>query len=106
LIALARAELVDPAVLLLDEATSNLDLATEARVTAAMQHVSRDRTTVVIAHRLQTARQADRIVVLDRGQVVETGTHEELLGRAGLYASMWAAFETVGGRAPGVPTTT
>ncbi len=67
LIALARAELVDPVVLLLDEATSNLDLATEARVAAAMQQVSAGRTTVVIAHRLQTARTADRIVVLDRG---------------------------------------
>ena len=64
LIALARAELVDPAILLLDEATSNLDLATEARVAAAMQRVAHGRTTIVIAHRLQTARQADRIVVL------------------------------------------
>ena len=74
LIALARAELVDPAVLLLDEATSNLDLATEAKVSAAMQQVSHGRTTIVIAHRLQTARLADRIVVLDSGRVVEAGT--------------------------------
>ena len=66
LIALARAELVDPQILLLDEATSNLDLATEAQVTAAMQSLARGRTTVVIAHRLQTARTADRIVVLAR----------------------------------------
>jgi ATP-binding cassette, subfamily B, bacterial len=95
LIALARAELVDPTVLLLDEATSNLDLATEARVAAAMQHLSRGRTTIVIAHRLQTARHADRIVVLDRGQVVEIGSHEELLAQAGRYASMWEAFELV-----------
>src|SRR6202023_1781670 len=65
LIALARAELVNPVVLLLDEATSNLDLATEARVATAMQQVSTGRTTVVIAHRLQTAKTADRIVVLD-----------------------------------------
>ena len=69
LIALARAELVDPAILLLDEATSNLDLATETRVAEAMQQVSRGRTTIVIAHRLQTARHADRIVVLDGGRV-------------------------------------
>ncbi|MGH9170521.1 MAG: ABC transporter ATP-binding protein [Acidimicrobiales bacterium] len=99
LIALARAELVDPAILLLDEATSNLDLVTEARVSAAMQKVSRGRTTILIAHRLQTARQAHRIVVLDHGQVVEVGSHEELLAAAGAYASMWEAFDLVGSRA-------
>jgi ATP-binding cassette subfamily B protein len=96
LIALARAELVDPAILLLDEATSNLDLANEARVVAAMQRLSADRTTVVIAHRLQTARGADRIVLLDTGRVAESGTHEELLARGGRYAAMWRAFEALG----------
>jgi ATP-binding cassette subfamily B protein len=93
LIALARAELVDPAILLLDEATSNLDLATEARVADAMQRLSHGRTTIVIAHRLQTARAADRIVVLGGGRVAETGSHDELLAREGQYASMWQAFE-------------
>jgi ATP-binding cassette, subfamily B, bacterial len=98
LIALARAELVDPAILLLDEATSNLDLAGEARVVAAMQQLSRDRTTIVIAHRLQTARGADRIVLLDGGRIAEVGSHDELLARDGRYAAMWEAFEALTGR--------
>ena len=93
LIALARAELVDPVILLLDEATSNLDLATEARVAAAMREVSRGRTTIVIAHRLQTAQAANRIVVLGGGQVLEVGSHTELLARDGRYAAMWRAFD-------------
>jgi ATP-binding cassette subfamily B protein len=93
LLALARAELVDPVVLLLDEATSNLDLVTEARVAAAMQRVTAGRTTLVIAHRLQTARGADRIAVLAAGRVVELGSHEDLLALGGRYAAMWAAFQ-------------
>ncbi|MCU1479254.1 MAG: transporter ATP-binding protein [Subtercola sp.] len=93
LIALARAQLVDPAILLLDEATSNLDLATEARVTAAMQRVSEGRTTIVIAHRLQTARAADRIAVLHDGRIAEVGSHDDLLAAGGRYATMWQAFE-------------
>ena len=96
LIALARAQLTDPALLLLDEATSNLDLASEARVNAAMRSVARDRTTIVIAHRLQTARLADRIAMLVDGRVAELGTHDELLELDGAYARMWRAFESVG----------
>jgi len=95
LIALARAELVDPAVLLLDEATANLDLASEARVSAAMAAVAGRRTTILIAHRLQTARTADRIVVLGQGRVLEEGSHDDLVARGGAYAAMWRAFELV-----------
>jgi ATP-binding cassette subfamily B protein len=87
-------------LLLLDEATSNLDLVTEAHVAAAMQEVSHGRTTVVIAHRLQTAKAADRIIVLHSGAVVEAGTHDELLAMRGTYASMWAVFDVVGGSTP------
>lgn len=93
LIALARAHLVDPAILLLDEATSNLDLATEARVQRAMGVAAHGRTTILIAHRLQTARLADRIVVVDRGRVVEDGSHDDLVARRGRYAEMWASAE-------------
>ena len=91
LIALARAELVDPAVLLLDEATANLDLDAEAKVRAAMSAVSTKRTTVLVAHRLPTARGADRIVVMADGRVVEQGTHDALLRANGRYAQMWNA---------------
>jgi ATP-binding cassette subfamily B protein len=93
LLCLARAQLVDPAILLLDEATSNLDLSTEAKVNRAMGVVSSGRTTILIAHRLQTARRADRILVLDGGRVVESGSHDELVASEGRYASMWRSFD-------------
>ncbi len=95
LIALARARLVDPAILLLDEATSTLDLATEARVVRAMSVVADGRTTLIIAHRLQTAMGSDRIVVIEAGRVAEQGSHAELLALGGRYADMWQAFEGV-----------
>ena len=92
LICLARAELVDPAILLLDEATANLDLSTEARVQRAMGLVASGRTTLLIAHRLPTARNADRILVVDDGRIVEQGSHDELLALDGHYAELWTAF--------------
>lgn len=92
LIALARARLVDPAILLLDEATSQLDLASEARVQRAMDAAAAGRTTVLVAHRLPTARRADRIVVIEAGRIVEDGSHEDLVAAGGNYARLWAAF--------------
>jgi ATP-binding cassette, subfamily B, bacterial len=96
LIALARAYLVDPDILLLDEATAALDLATEAAVTEATERLTARRTTLVVAHRLTTAARADRIVVVDGGRIVESGSHDDLLAGHGAYASLWAAFTGAG----------
>ncbi|GEL41791.1 multidrug ABC transporter ATP-binding protein [Methylorubrum extorquens] len=87
-LSLARTLLRDPRVLLLDEATSALDTATELAMTCALDRPGRTRTTITIAHRLSTVRRADQIIVLDRGAVVEHGTHDELLDRSGAYARL------------------
>ena len=86
--AIARTILRNPPVLVLDEATSSLDNQTEAAVQAELERLSEGRTTITIAHRLSTVRDADQIVVLDHGAIVERGTHEELLERGGLYAAL------------------
>ncbi len=88
-VAIARTILKAPAILVLDEATSALDTFTEREIQDALDRVSRGRTTVVIAHRLSTVVNADEILVLDKGMIVERGTHDELLERRGIYSAMW-----------------
>jgi ATP-binding cassette subfamily B protein len=94
LIALARAFLAGPRVLVLDEATSNLDLKSEAKVEAALKVLLEGRTAILVAHRLSTAMQADRIVVVDEGRIVETGSHHQLVARGGRYAEMFETWTT------------
>jgi len=90
LISFARALVADARVLVLDEATANIDSYTERRIQVALAKLLEGRTGIVIAHRLATIRDADRIIVLQEGRVVETGTHDALLARKGLYASLHA----------------
>lgn len=87
-VALARALVRDAPVLLLDEATSALDSESEALVQKALEAAAKGRTTLVIAHRLSTVRKADRIIVMDQGQVVEQGSHSELVAANGLYSRL------------------
>ncbi len=89
-VAIARTILKSPPILMLDEATSALDSHTEKEIQDALDRVARDRTSLVIAHRLSTVVHADNIIVLDHGEIVEQGTHLELLAKGGLYASLWA----------------
>ncbi len=90
-ISIARALLIDPHILILDEATSSVDTTTEREIQNALDNLVRGRTTIAIAHRLSTLRRASRIVVLDRGQIVEVGPHDELLARQGAYFKLHQA---------------
>lgn len=88
-VSIARAVLKDPPVLILDEATSSVDNETEALIQRSLERIAVGRTTIIIAHRLSTVRNADRIFVLDRGQLCESGTHAELVAAGGVYAGLW-----------------
>ena len=94
-VAIARTLLKDPAILILDEATSALDSVTERDIQAALDNAAKDRTTLVIAHRLSTIVNADKIIVMDEGEIAEQGMHRELLEKGGLYKTLWEQQEKV-----------
>ena len=95
LVAFARALLADPRILILDEATSSVDIGTERRIEEALRRLLAGRTAFIIAHRLSTIRDADLIVVLEHGKVVEQGTHDELMAKQGLYTSLYGDWAEV-----------
>ena len=91
LLSIARAILADPGILILDEATSSVDTRTEARIQKSLLRLMQGRTSFVIAHRLSTIRDADNVVVIDNGEIVERGTHQELLDRRGFYHHLYVS---------------
>jgi ABC-type multidrug transport system fused ATPase/permease subunit len=96
LVCLARAILANPPILIMDEATSNVDTNTERIMQRSLRRLVKDRTCLVIAHRLSTVVHADRIVVLDQGKIAEIGSHRELMARRGLYYQMFQALGAAG----------
>jgi ABC-type multidrug transport system fused ATPase/permease subunit len=92
LVALARVVLKDPAVFILDEATASVDPFTEMQIQEGLETIMRDRTAIVIAHRLSTVKHADRIIVMDHGRIVEQGTHDGLMARGGYYADLYNTY--------------
>lgn len=88
-VAIARAILTNPAIIILDEATSSVDTATEKAIQASMKEIMKGRTVFVIAQRLSTIKNADKIIVLEDGQIVETGTHDELINKEGYYSKIY-----------------
>jgi len=96
-ISIARALLIDPRILILDEATSSVDTTTEMEIQEALDNLIQGRTTIAIAHRLSTLRKADRLVVLDRGEIVEIGNHDDLLARGGAYHDLYQAQSRLSG---------
>jgi ATP-binding cassette subfamily B protein len=95
-ISIARALLIDPRILILDEATSAVDTETEKEIQKALDNLVKGRTTIAIAHRLSTLRKADRLVVMDRGEIVEVGPHDALMEQQGAY---WRLYEAQARRA-------
>jgi ATP-binding cassette subfamily B protein len=90
-VAIARAILKNAPIILLDEATSNLDALTEERVQAAFSALFQNKTVLIVAHRLHTLKNVDRVCVFDRGAIVQDGTHQELVAQVGLYQNLWAS---------------
>lgn len=91
LLSIARAILADPSILILDEATSSIDTITELKIQEALQHLLKGRTSFIIAHRLNTIKNADQIIVIEDGQIIEKGSHDELLGQKGFYHSLYTS---------------
>ena len=94
-VAIARTLLKNPPILVLDEATSALDTLTEREIKESLNSLAKKRTTIIIAHRLSTVVEANKILVLDKGKIIEQGTHKQLIRKKGLYADMWSTQQTI-----------